>query len=140
MKINLNARINQSAVIEDKKKEDSSVTTQFTAIIGPGVFSNYSKDLEHIIFQTNCWESIKCGEQSGVWTMKVVDPSDKELACIEECTIKDLTIKLGKEDVLLAVFKVIHKYSNFQKALDCAVSTTAFVYLEREAATPQIED
>ena len=126
-------RMTSSSVLEDKKTEDAVVETKFEGEIGPGVFQEYSKDLERIIFGSRCWEKLKCGQQVGGWIMTLTDPdSGDKVAEVKECVIKDIAIKIGKEDAKIANITVLHKFTPQQKAIECAVSTVVDLSLDRD--------
>jgi len=127
------SRMTKSSVIEDKKSDDAVVETQFEGEVGPGAFSEYSSDLETMVFTNRCWEAIKCGTQVGKWVMSITDPnSGAVVAELKDCVIKDLKVKVGKEDAKLVTVIIAHAYSTKQKAIECAVSTVVDMALEKD--------
>lgn len=135
-------RITKTAVQEDKKSEDAVVETTFEGEIGPGAFKEYSKDLEYLVFQNRAWESVKCGYQRGQWVMTITDPNEGvEIVRMKECGIKNIAVKIGKEDVKVATLTIAHKFTKQQKALECAVSTVVDLSLDRDIELlPGVDD
>jgi len=131
--LKLVTKVVKSTVQEDKKSEDSVVETVLESEVQPGAFSAYSKDLENFVFSNRCWESFKTGKQVGIWRFKLSDPADGSLiAEIGECIIKNIAVKIGKEDVKVVTITITHRFTNSQKALECAVSTHVLTTLTRD--------
>jgi len=131
--LTFSTRITRTLVQEDKKSEDAVVETTFEGEIGPGAFADYSKDLEYLAFKNRAWESIKSGPQRGKWAMTINDPtSGTQVVYLKDCTIKNIAVKIGKEDVKTATLTIAHKFTTQQKAIECAVSTDVDLSLDRD--------
>lgn len=131
--ISLHCRIKSSAVTEDKKKEDGFVVTKFEGLGMPGLFYNYSKDLEQVVFTNHCWEGLKTGEQVGEWFMKVTDDtSENTLANLKKCVIKDIAFKVGENNVVTVGISIQHIQTSFQPAIESVVGKSVWLHLTKD--------
>ena len=115
---------------ENKKTADSIVETIFESECITGDFKQYNKQLEDVVFNTTCWENIKCGEQAGEWELEMVDPtSGEDIAIIKPCVIKNIVIKASAGDIKVIKLTIVHNHAASQPAIEAAISTMVSIRL-----------
>ena len=137
-KLNFSCKLVQALIKEDKKINDSMVYTKFVGEGIEGLFSKYSKDLEQLVFTNRVWEGVKTGLQMGEWVMEIYETnSGGKVAEVKKCRIKDITVKVGKEDAKIVTIEMQHQKSNDQSAIEAAVSMK--VLLDLKVDTDMLE-
>jgi len=133
-RLSLQCQVSQSLIKADKKKGDSVIVTRFMGLGTVGLFKNFSKPLEDVVFKTVCWETVKTGQIVNVWVMILRDTKTGiEFARIKGCVIENIVIK-SKDGELEVTISIQHRHSTQQPSLEAAIS--ALVTLELE---PDVE-
>jgi hypothetical protein len=127
--IDFTGLLDSCSVQTSKKTESSIVVTKISGIALPGLFADYSKTLEELITQGHSWQSIKTGQQSGYWILKLLVASGDLICEVKSVIIEDISIKRGKEDIIAVSFKLKHGITGVQHELNTAVSTSIRVQL-----------
>lgn len=131
--INLQCKLVSSFLKEDKGKADAVVVTKFSGEAVKGLFRNFSKQLEEMVFETGCWSKITTGTVEDRWVMRMKDSrTDEQFVEIKNTIIKDMVVKVGKENVLEVAVAIQHGQTKQQPSLESAISTTVLLQLEKD--------
>lgn len=123
-KLILTGRLTSSSVKEDKERESASVSTVLETVVKEGQLETYSTGLEEVVFKSTCWDKLKTGSMSGLWTAHLTDPKNKVVfAKISACYIEEMAFKVGKEGQKILTLTLGHEITGHQDAIEAAVST-----------------
>lgn len=130
MRLSAMCRVKSSAVEEDGNKGDAIVITKFSGVASKGMFTNFSADLENVVFEKKCFKGMNTGEVVGHWLLKLYADTGEILCTIKQCQIKNISLNVNTSDNSTNIsVKIVHPRTLDQSVIDNIVSTTVQMVL-----------
>jgi hypothetical protein len=123
--LKLTGLVEQSLIKIDPKSEDAIIVTTVNGLIDEKSLSQYDTRLSDI-YSNDSWDSVTFKQRTGSFTLNISTATGDKVVSVEDCKIKEIKFKRGKEGDTPVSLKLSYLKCEEQEVIKNLVCSTAY--------------